>query len=146
MIHTEQLTLRSPRSSHLYSPKPPPLQIESYHSLYPLELWGGDDASATFQCLSDIVKGVSAEDGRAYTLRRLDPAQVPPTAEVLAAAKEAVELWAPLARHAGVAALRSVFVSKARLRLSPAPGCGGPCGLRGYHLTSVYFLASRAGR
>eukprot|EP00897_Mesotaenium_endlicherianum_P000043 jgi/Mesen1/10039/ME000073S09319 len=89
-----------------------PRVVRKYHSLYPLEdLMREDDAaSCTLGVRSSVFKGIHAGDGRAYALRRIDSRQVIPTAELAAAASEAVDRWSPLAGHPHVVTLREAFV------------------------------------
>ena len=58
-----------------------------------------------------MLKGVSSVDGMAHALRRIDSRQILPSAELTAAARQAVERWAPLDGHPHIAALRDTFVS-----------------------------------
>jgi len=60
---------------------------------------------------SAVLKGISSVDGLAYALRRFDHRQIAPNPELTAAAREAVDRWAPFHGHPHIAALRGTFVS-----------------------------------
>ncbi|PNW78145.1 hypothetical protein CHLRE_10g465850v5 [Chlamydomonas reinhardtii] len=110
---------------------PPATRLGPYHSLYPLEeaamgpaaaAAAGDPPSAALGLRTALVKGISGVDGSAAALRRIDPKQLLPTAELLARAREAVAAWAPLANHPNIVGLRAAFLASESL---VAPGTGG---------------------
>ncbi|KXZ42145.1 hypothetical protein GPECTOR_196g337 [Gonium pectorale] len=115
---------------------PPPYRLGPYHTLYPLEegamgaaasslsAAGGpnDLPSAALGLRTALVKGISSVDGSAAALRRVDPKQVIPTAELLSRAREAVESWAPLANHPNLVGLRAAFLSADSLAQPPQHG------------------------
>jgi PAB-dependent poly(A)-specific ribonuclease subunit 3 len=91
-----------------------PEMVQRFHSLYPLEDVNREDEipSTAFGVRTMIFKGISSSDGQAYAIRRIDSRQVIPTAELATTAVEAVERWAPFARHPHIAAIRESFVSR----------------------------------
>ncbi|PSC73700.1 PAB-dependent poly(A)-specific ribonuclease subunit 3 [Micractinium conductrix] len=88
----------------------PPI-VQAYHTLYPLEDVAAEGGSQALGVSSQVVKAVSGVDGQAYALRRIDPRQVIPTAELLGAAEAAVARWEAASNHPNVAGLREAFVS-----------------------------------
>ena len=54
-----------------------PDMIQHYHSVYPLEdAAKQDNPSTAFNIPTHLIKGISLNDGQAYTLRHLEPRQV----------------------------------------------------------------------
>lgn len=92
-----------------------PERVHHYHSLYPLEEPTADNASENpSQALglkSFVFKGISSHDGQPYAIRRICGKQVVPSTELLAAARAAVDSWAPVSNHPHLVGLRSAFVS-----------------------------------
>ncbi|KAJ9507985.1 hypothetical protein QJQ45_021312 [Haematococcus lacustris] len=96
-----------------------PVRVGVYHSLYPLEevegvTPGGPWPRGSSQALgvsTQVYKAISSVDGQAYALRRIHPKQVAPSGELLAAARQAVEVWGCVANHPNLVGLRAVFVS-----------------------------------
>ncbi|GFR50636.1 hypothetical protein Agub_g12883 [Astrephomene gubernaculifera] len=116
----------------------PPFRLGPYHTLYPLEEGAmgpsaaagaggaGDMPSAALGLHTSLVKGISSVDGSAAALRRVDPKQVIPTTELLTRAREAVEMWAPLANHPNLVGLRAAFIASDSLTQPPQqPGQQG---------------------
>ncbi|GLI63832.1 hypothetical protein VaNZ11_006934 [Volvox africanus] len=111
-------------------------RLGPYHTLYPLEegamgpsASGGhggcgaaDLPSVALGLRTCLVKGVSSVDGSAAALRRIDPKQVIPTAELLSRARETVEQWAPLANHPNLVGLRAAFPASDSLSQAQAGG------------------------
>ncbi|KAG2482584.1 hypothetical protein HYH03_018468 [Edaphochlamys debaryana] len=113
------------------SAPPPPLRLGPYHTLYPLEegamrpqAAASELPSAALGLRTVLVKGVSSADGSAAALRRVDPKQVIPTAELLSRARETVESWAPLANHPNLVGLRAAFLASDALG-PPGQAAGG---------------------
>ncbi|GIM11094.1 hypothetical protein Vretimale_14654 [Volvox reticuliferus] len=111
-------------------------RLGPYHTLYPLEegamgtsaagVHGGCPAempSVALGLRTSLVKGISSVDGSAAALRRIDPKQVIPTAELLSRARETVEQWAPLANHPNLVGLRAAFPAADSLS-QPQPAGG----------------------
>ncbi|GAB4817655.1 hypothetical protein N2152v2_004701 [Parachlorella kessleri] len=98
-----------------------PEVIQQYATLYPLEdlTAAAERMSSALGVRTQVVKAISRVDGQAYSLRRLDPRQVIPTAELLAAAEESVERWGPVANHPNLVGLREAFISN-ELDATPA--------------------------
>jgi PAB-dependent poly(A)-specific ribonuclease subunit 3 len=96
-----------------------PRVLNHYHSLVPLEDINRGDVSLVLGLRSDAMKGVSSIDGAAHVLRRIDHNHLVPNSELIAAAKEAVDRWAPFRGHPHVAALCGTFMS-ADMRDTPA--------------------------
>lgn len=91
-----------------------PEMVQRFHSLFPLEDVNREDEmpSTSFGVRTMVFKGISSSDSQAYAIRRIDSRQVIPTAELATTAVEAVERWAPFARHPHIAAIRESFVSR----------------------------------
>jgi PAB-dependent poly(A)-specific ribonuclease subunit 3 len=95
-----------------------PESIHSYHSIISVEDLATDGVRASC-CLqqnlrSVVMKGVSAVDGKAYALRRIDPrsSAVPPSSQLLAAAQDGVVAkWSQIPSHPGLAPPREAFIS-----------------------------------
>lgn len=95
-----------------------PESVHSYHSILPLEDLATDGVRASC-CLqqnlrSVVMKGLSAVDGKAYALRRIDPrsSAVPPSSQLLAAAQDGVVAkWGQIPSHPGLAPPREAFIS-----------------------------------
>jgi PAB-dependent poly(A)-specific ribonuclease subunit 3 len=95
-----------------------PESVHSYHSIIPVEDPATDGVRASC-CLqqnlrSVVMKGVSAVDGKAYALRRIDPrsSAVPPSSQLLAAAQDGVVAkWSQIPSHPGLAPPREAFIS-----------------------------------
>ncbi|KAK9830883.1 hypothetical protein WJX81_001688 [Elliptochloris bilobata] len=89
-----------------------PEVLQQYHSLYPLEdLAAAEAPSQVFGVSTQVIKGVSSLDGQAVALRRIDGRQMPMSADLLAAAAEKVEAWAPLAQHPNLSCPCGAFAS-----------------------------------
>ncbi|BDA44294.1 PAN2-PAN3 deadenylation complex subunit pan3 at C-terminar half [Coccomyxa sp. Obi] len=90
-----------------------PEMVQHYHSLYPLEdiAAARDQPSQAFGISTILLKAVSSRDGQAYTLRRLDSRQVPPSAELAGTAQEIVQSWSPLSSHPNLNVPRASFIS-----------------------------------
>ena len=77
-----------------------PDRVHHFHSLYPLEEPNADNASenpsVALGLKSFVFKGINSHDGQAYVIRRICGKQVVPTTELLAAARAAIETWAPV--------------------------------------------------
>lgn len=89
--------------------------LQHYHSLYPLEdlAQAEEQPSQVFGLCTSVVKAISmGGDGQAVALRRLSGRQLPPSAELLAAAQDVVEQWAVVAQHPGLVCPRQAFVSQ----------------------------------
>ncbi|GLC36514.1 hypothetical protein PLESTB_000156700 [Pleodorina starrii] len=115
-------------------------RLGPYHTLYPLEegamgpaaaatgagagvqVGPGEMPSVALGLRTSLVKGVSSVDGSAAALRRIDPKQVIPTAELLSRTRETVEQWSPLANHPNLVGLRAAFLASDSLVQPQPPG------------------------
>eukprot|EP00879_Flechtneria_rotunda_P012154 GHRR01012694.1.p1 GENE.GHRR01012694.1~~GHRR01012694.1.p1 ORF type:complete len:873 (+),score=416.93 GHRR01012694.1:315-2933(+) len=82
-----------------------PDKIGHYHTLYPLEDLSAADAagvSAAWGVRTTVLKGISARDGQAYTLRVVCGKQVIPSLEMLSVVRAAVDAWSSVAGHPGL--------------------------------------------
>ena len=70
-----------------------------------------DKPSCALGVRTTMLKGVSAVNGMAHALRRVDNRQFIPSAELTAAARLAVDRWSSLSGHPHIAALHGTFVS-----------------------------------
>ncbi len=98
-----------------------PDRVSTYHSLLPLDHPGAlapptsphanEAFSLALGVRAHVFKAVSSVDGKAYALRRIDGKQVMPTADALASALQAVEVWSPLCTHPHLVGLKAAFIS-----------------------------------
>ena len=102
-------------------PALPPTLGAHFHTLCPLEDLAAaeEHPSGALGVRTAVLKGVSARDGAAYALRRVDGRQVVPSAALVGAARQAVDAWSAVGGHPGLSCPREAFVS-ADLDAAPA--------------------------
>lgn len=90
-----------------------PSFVHKYHTLLPLEpMQNRTSQSDVLGIRTLCLKGVSSTDGKAYTIRWVDPQQVGPSEAIIQMAKDACRQWRSIGvSHPHIAAFRGAFVS-----------------------------------